>query len=80
MGIETSDERIGDLYLLRKKSLFTSNLKSNIELRGYDYISEKLLTFEEMADSPESCQAKILNYAFNSPVIIKDYRQFFSLA
>jgi hypothetical protein len=30
MGIDTSDERIGDLYLLRKKSLFTSNIKSNI--------------------------------------------------
>lgn len=33
-----------------------------------------------MKDDPEKGQAKILNLAFNSPVLIKDYRQFFTLA
>ena len=80
MAIDTSDERIGDLYLLRKETLFTSGISPNIMLRGYNYISQRILTFEELGGAPEDCQAKILNYVFNSPVIISDYRQFFSLA
>lgn len=55
MGIDTSSERIGDLYLLRKSTEFTNNIKPNILLRGYDYISEKILSHEEMSGTPESC-------------------------
>jgi len=80
MGIDTSNERIGDLYLLRKSTEYTNDIKPNIKLRGYEYISDKILSHEEMSSAPESCQGKILNYAFNSPITIKDYRQFFSLA
>lgn len=55
MGIDTSIERIGDLYLLRKSSEYTNDIKPNIQLRGYDYISEKILSHEEMSAAPESC-------------------------
>lgn len=70
MGIDTSLDRIGDLYLLRKKTQFTSDIKPNLQLRGYDFISEKILSHEEIIEAPENCKAKILNYAINSPVII----------
>ena len=69
-----------DIYILRKKSVFTNGQKPNVKLNGYDFISEKAITAQAIKDDPEKGQAKILNLAFNSPVLIKDYRQFFSLA
>jgi len=52
MGIDTSPDKVGDLYLLRKSSEFTKDKASNINLNGYDFISEKLLTKEETCDTP----------------------------
>lgn len=80
MGISTEEKDVGDLYLLRKQSVFTTGLKSNIKLNQYPFISEKILSAEEMKSDPQGGQAKILNIAFNSPVMIKDVRQFFGLA
>ena len=76
MGLHDSE----DLYVLRKKSVFTNGQKPNVRLNGYDFISEKVVTALDMKENPDNGQAKILKYAFNSPVLIKDYRQFFSLA
>jgi hypothetical protein len=75
LGIDT--ESPGDMYLLRKSSVFTKGLTPNVSLRDYPFISQKILTKEEMAKNAEDCQVKVLNYAFNSPVLIKDFRQFF---
>jgi len=52
----------------------------NIQINGYDYISQRVLTADEQIANPEKSKAAILNYAFNSPIVIKDYRQFMSLA
>ena len=48
MGISTDDKDVGDIYLLRKESVFTTGLKSNIKLNQYPFISEKILTAEDM--------------------------------
>ena len=80
MGISTDEAHVGDIYLLRKQSVFTTGLKPNIKLNQYPFISEKILSAEEMKNDPKGGQAKILNIAFYSPVMIKDVRQFFGLA
>lgn len=68
----------GELYLVRKSTQYTAGLTPNVKLNGYDYISERLCTKEEMNDgTPDAVQAKVLGLAFNSPIVIKDYRQFF---
>jgi hypothetical protein len=76
MGLHDSE----DVYILRKSSVFTNGSKPNVRLNGYDFVSEKAITAIDLKENPESGQAKILNLAFNSPVLIKDYRQFFTLA
>lgn len=70
MGIKTSE----DVYMLRKASVFTKGTKPNVKLNGYEFISEMVISAEELKNKPEEGQAKIMNYAFNSPVLIKDYR------
>ena len=43
MGVDTDPEKIGDLYLLRKKTPYTELLSANINIEGYDFVSEVLL-------------------------------------
>ena len=80
MGISTDPEDIGDLYLLRKSTIYTKDLQPNINLEGYDYISDRLLTCKQMFGKPEDIHTEIMKYAFNSPIVINDYRAFFNLA
>ena len=49
-------------------------------LNGYDFISEKILSCSDMVERNHHAQSVILNYAFNTAILIKDYRQFFTLA
>lgn len=73
MGISTDEKDIGDIYLLRKSSIFTNGgPKPNIKLGQYDFISEKIITAEEIKADPESGQTTILNLAFNSPVLVNN--------
>ena len=77
MGIATEDTNSGDVYLLRPASPY--NLaKSNVKLCGYDYTSSRILTAEEIVSdvSGSLTYAKILENAFNSPIIIRDFMQF----
>lgn len=78
MGIDPED--VGDIHLLRKSTAFTKGIRSDVRLGGYGFSSEKIATKEELLKSSDRCRDRILNYAFNSPVLVKDYRQFFSLA
>jgi len=55
MGISTEPNQAGDLYLIRKASKFTAGVQPNIKIRDYDYISEKLMSYQELADEPEKC-------------------------
>jgi len=80
MGINTNEENVGDIYMLRKQSAFTKGISPNILLNNYEFSSERILTGEDLTSTTTESRDKILNYAFNSPVMIKDYRQFFSLA
>ena len=70
----TEDVNSGDVYLLRPASPYNLE-KSNIKLCGYNYSSKKLLSSEEiLADvSGSVTYAKILENAFNSPLIIRDF-------
>ena len=44
LGMSTSEENVGDVYVLRKDSVYTDGKKSNLQLDGYPYISEKVQT------------------------------------
>jgi hypothetical protein len=80
MGINTDPASVGDLYLLRKKSVFTQDLKPNVNLRGYDFISQKIYDYQvEKENGPDEMSRKILEFAFNQPIIIKNYQQYFSI-
>jgi len=72
MGINT--ENVGDVNLLRPHSAFTHGKEANVNLNGYPFVSEVVASNEEVTSDPEGVQARVLNYAFNSPVLIKDYR------
>jgi hypothetical protein len=50
MGLETPE----DVYMLRKSSIFTKGEKSNINLNGYEFISKKVVSSEELTKEPES--------------------------
>ena len=80
MGIDTQPENVGDLYLLRKCTPYTAGIQPNINLEGYDYISERIVKSEDMQKPPEACHSTIMQYAFNSPIVVKDHRAFFTLA
>lgn len=49
-------------------------------MNNYEFSSERIITVADLMGNADKCRDKILNYAFNSPVMVKDYRQFFSLA
>jgi hypothetical protein len=51
LGIDT--EKPGDMYLLRKSSIFTKGLKPNINIRDYPFISQKIMTREVMSKDSE---------------------------
>lgn len=42
-GIDTDKESVGNIYLLRKQSAFTEDLKPNVNISGYPFVSEKIL-------------------------------------
>jgi hypothetical protein len=77
MGIATEDQNSGDVYLMRPASPYNLG-KSNVKLCGYDYSSHRILTANDIvADvSGSLTYAKILENAFNSPIIIRDFMQF----
>jgi hypothetical protein len=72
MGLDTSEESVGDIYLLRKESPFTRGLKANIKLNDYDFVSEKILTSKQMVDEPKSCSSKIQHYGLNAPFMVNN--------
>jgi hypothetical protein len=77
LNINTSDESAGDVYLVRPASPF--NLaKSNTKLCGYDFTSHRLLTGQDILSDVQGSvtYAKILENAFNSPIVIRDFMQF----
>lgn len=67
----------GQVQLIRPASPFNLGLK-NLTLCGYKYSSEKVLSGSELAADAlgSSSYAKILQHAFNSPIIVRDYMQF----
>jgi hypothetical protein len=81
LKIDTADSGAGDVYLVRPASPFNLS-KSNAKLCGYDYSSTRILTGEEIAkdSSGSTSYAKILQNAFNSPIVVKDYMQFATLS
>ena len=62
--------------MLRKSSVFTGEQKANVKVLDYDFVSQRLLDASEM-ETPDLAQTRILQHAFNAPIIIKDYRAFF---
>ena len=77
LKIETSDSAAGDVYIVRPSSQFNLT-KPNCKLCDYDYSSSKILTSEDILRDASGSQAyaKILEHAFNSPIIVRDYMQF----
>lgn len=75
LKIDTNPENIGDVYLIRQSTPFIFE-KKNVKLCGYDYYSEKILNYEDVNKDVTNGFAKILSFAFNSPVIVHDYMSF----
>ena len=73
LGIDTS--KVGDVYVLRKQSVFTDDLTANVNLRGYNYVNEKIMTKEEAKEDMDGFEKKIMKYALNKPIIIKEPRE-----
>lgn len=66
---------------MRPASIFNLN-PLNAKVKDYDYSSERVLTGEEMEKDTQGMKsyAKILEQAFNSPIIVRDYMQFAMLS
>lgn len=45
-------------------------------MRGYDFISERILTSDKVSEDIQGSYAAILQHAFNSPVVVHDYMAF----
>lgn len=77
MQIDTSDSAAGDVYIVRPVSIYNTG-KPNVKLQGYDYTSTRIITGEDLYKdvSGSSSFAKILEHAFNSPIIVRNYMQF----
>ena len=56
LGIETTEESVGDLYMVRKSSIYTEGAKPNAVINGYDFIVEKIAEYEEIISKTDSCQ------------------------
>lgn len=79
LKISTEPEDIGDLYLVRMSSEF-NNFDANTNLSGYKFKSEKILSCDEVANDATSSYASILQFAFNSPIVVHDYMAFAMLS
>ena len=66
---------MGDVYVLRKQSIFTDNLPSNVNINGYEYVNEKIMTKEEAKEDMDGFEKKIMGYALNKPIVIKEPRE-----
>lgn len=77
MNISTDDSAAGDIYIVRPASAFNLG-KPNIKLSDYDFTCTRILTNEDLVKDPTGSRsyAKILEHAFNSPIIVRDYMQF----
>lgn len=73
LGLDTS--KVGDVYVLRKQSIFTDNLPSNVNINGYEYVNEKIMTKEEAKEDMDGFEKKIMGYALNKPIVIKEPRE-----
>jgi hypothetical protein len=78
LGIDTSS--VGDVYVVRKQTIFTDNLVSNITIKDYDYVSEKIMTKEEAKEDMDGFEKKIMKYALNKPIVIKEPRELQGIA
>ena len=77
LGINTADDSAGDLYLVRPAGPLNQDA-SSATLCGYEYSSRRILTGAELQSdvSGSASYGKILEHAFNSPIIVRDYMQF----
>lgn len=75
MGISTSEDSLGDIYMLRQASVF-NGFKKNVELVDFDFESTIVAKQAESIESPAETYAKIMHNSFNSPIIVHDYMQF----
>lgn len=77
LNIDTS--KSGDVYMLRQAKTVFNPKKGNVEIEGYAYTSEVLLTEEECQESDEQSFAKIFQQSLNGPIIVHNYMQFGNL-
>ncbi|CDW86371.1 UNKNOWN [Stylonychia lemnae] len=79
LKIDTNPEAIGQIYLVRQSNHF-NNRQKNVKLCDYDYHSQKILSAEDVNRDVQGAYAKILQNAFNSPIVIHDYMTFANLS
>jgi hypothetical protein len=64
LGLNTEVSNCGDVYLLRKNSEFTNGHIPNVNLNGYNYVSNLISKQQEIANNKDKFSSKVLNFAF----------------
>ena len=80
LGIPTDDQSVGDIYIFRPKSVFTEGKKPNVNMNGYEFVSEKILSWKQVMSDIGPLQVEILDMTLNKPILINDARQLQNIA
>ena len=62
--------------MLRQTETVFNTKKPNVDLCDFPYTSERLIKAEDLVHNIEQSYAKIVELAFDSPIIVHNYMQF----
>ena len=67
------------MYLVREAEAAFNPVMGNIDIKGYKYTSEKILTKQQLIEDEDSSKAILAKLVLDSPVVINNQRQFHEL-
>ena len=66
----------GQVYLIREAQTAFNNKEGNVNIHGFDFSSERLLTREQISEKEDECRISLAKITLNAPIVVKDANVF----
>lgn len=75
LGIDTS-RPTGDIYVVRESNKHFNSAKPKANIFGFNYSCERLMTGDQVVESPDEVIKKLQELSFNAPMVCHDEMKF----